>query len=167
MHPKQKIIQMMANAHDKKKELKFIQGTTLFILPFAHIDQYFQKYEKPLRPMTPSEEIIYLRQQNAKLEAELGRKKPGTRKKKTEPLPADVRPPRTGGGPMEPHVPPRDVEIPQTHRKGEEKIRKELEEELEKFEKEARPIKASEKVVDKVLDKRVRAEAIIDGQFSK
>ena len=65
-----KIMLQLAEADDLGEDLFWQHGKTRYRIPLAHIRTFFTQYKKPQRPMTPAQELKFLREKAAELEAE-------------------------------------------------------------------------------------------------
>lgn len=67
------IILQLSTAEDNGDDFNLIHGETnqRYRVPLGHIRKFFEEYEKPTRPMTPEQEVIFLRKKLEEKEAQV------------------------------------------------------------------------------------------------
>jgi hypothetical protein len=103
-----KLVSMMATAEKKEEDFRIVHQETHFIVPLGFIHEYFKDHARPVPRMTMKEELEYLRNKNAELEARLQETGlPGTEMK---PHPRFM--PRSEERDYSSAPPSRDIDIP-------------------------------------------------------
>ena len=66
-----KLLLQLSVAEDEGQDFCINHGDMRFKVPLAHIREFFKTHEKPMRPMTPEQEVLHLRKKLQEAEAEI------------------------------------------------------------------------------------------------